>query len=241
MVTVGNQKRFFYVSGTRPCGGLAGGITSSMTFASRRAAGVKLGEYLEREGVRPAFVLGLPRGGVVVAAEVARNLDAPLDVLVVRKIGHPRHREFAVGAIAEPDIVTLDETAIERTHVHPAELRQIIDEEQQRLREYQALFERNHPPDIAGKSVLIVDDGLATGSTMEVAVKSAFQRNASEVAVAVPVASSSAFDRLQEAGAQVYALIVDPEFDAVGRFYDTFAQVEDEEVVELLRQRSPSL
>jgi putative phosphoribosyl transferase len=75
---------------------------------------------------------------------------------------------------------------------------------------------------------------------MEVAVKSAFQRNASEVVVAVPVASSSAFDRIQDAGAQVYALIVDPEFDAVGRFYDTFAQVEDDEVVELLRQRSAS-
>ena len=174
------------------------------------------------------------------AAEVARRLDAPLDVLVVRKIGHPRHREFAVGAIAEPDIVILDREAIERTHVHPDELRQIINEEQQRLREYQAIFERNHPPDIAGKSVLIVDDGLATGSTMEVAVKSAHQRKAEEVSVAVPVASSSAFERIQAAGAQVYALIVDPEFDAVGRFYDTFAQVEDEEVVELLRQRFSS-
>jgi predicted phosphoribosyltransferase len=211
-----------------------------MVFASRHAAGVKLGEYLENDGVRPDFVLGLPRGGVVVAAEVARRLNAALDVLVVRKIGHPRHREFAVGAIAEPDIVILDREAIERTHVHPDELRQIIDEERQRLDEYQAVFERNQPPDIAGKSVLIVDDGLATGSTMEVAVKSAHQRRAAEVAVGVPVASSSAFERIRAAGAQVYALVVDPEFDAVGRFYDTFAQVEDEEVVELLRQRFSS-
>jgi predicted phosphoribosyltransferase len=211
-----------------------------MAFASRRDAGVKLGDYLQREGVRPDLVLGLPRGGVVVAAEVARKLDAPLDVLVVRKIGHPRHREFAVGAIAEPDIVILDEIAIERTHVHPAELRQIIDEEQQRLQDYQAIFERNQPPDLTDKAVLIVDDGLATGSTMEVAVKSAFQRAASDVSVAVPVASGSAFDRIQAAGAQVYALVVDPDFDAVGRFYDTFAQVEDDEVVELLRQRFTS-
>ena len=211
-----------------------------MAFASRQAAGVELGDYLERESLRPDFVLGLPRGGVVVAAEVARRLDAQLDVLVVRKIGHPRHREFAVGAIAEPDIVILDHAAIERTHVHPDELRQIIAEEMQRLHEYQSLFERNDPPDIAGKSVLIVDDGLATGSTMEVAVKSALQRRAAEVAVAIPVASSSAFDRIQAAGARVYALIVDPEFDAVGRFYDTFTQVEDDEVVELLRQRFTS-
>lgn len=211
-----------------------------MAFASRQDAGIKLGDYLRDQGVQVDFVLGLPRGGVVVAAEVARRLDAPLDVLVVRKIGHPRHREFAVGAIAEPDIVILDQTAIERTHVHPYELRQVVSEEQQRLQEYQAMFERNQPPDITGKRVLIVDDGLATGSTMEVAVKSAHQRKAAEVSVAVPVASSSAFDRIQTAGAQVYALIVDPEFDAVGRFYDTFAQVEDEEVVELLRQRFTS-
>ena len=211
-----------------------------MAFASRQDAGIKLGDYLRDQGVQVDFVLGLPRGGVVIAAEVARRLDAPLDVLVVRKIGHPRHREFAVGAIAEPDIVILDQVAIERTHVHPYELRQVINEEQQRLQEYQAIFERNQPPDITGKRVLIVDDGLATGSTMEVAVKSAHQRKAAEVSVAVPVASSSAFDRIQAAGAQVYALIVDPEFDAVGRFYDTFAQVEDDEVVELLRQRFTS-
>jgi putative phosphoribosyl transferase len=209
-------------------------------FASRQDAGVKLGQYLAERGVQPDIVLGLPRGGVVLAAEVAHRLDAPLDVLVVRKIGHPRHREFAVGAIAEPDIVILDHIAIERTHVHSNELREIIEEEQHRLHEYQAIFERNQPPDISGKNVLIVDDGLATGSTMEVAVKSAHQRNALQVAVAVPVASNSAFDRVQTAGAHVYALIVDPEFDAVGRFYDSFAQVEDAEVVELLRQRSTS-
>ena len=211
-----------------------------MAFASRQDAGAKLGDYLQGEGLQPDLVLGLPRGGVVVAAEVARRLDAMLDVLVVRKIGHPRHREFAVGAIAEPDIVILDQTAIERTHVSPDELRQVIAEEQQRLKEYQTIFERDHPPDLTGKRVLIVDDGLATGSTMEVAVKSAFQRKAARVSVAVPVASTSAFERIEAAGAEVYALIVDPEFDAVGRFYDTFRQVEDEEVVELLRQRFTS-
>jgi len=211
-----------------------------MAFASRQDAGVKLADHLERQGVRVDLVLGLPRGGVVVAAEVARALDAPLDVLVVRKIGHPRHREFAVGALAEPDIVILDEDAIRRTHVHPAELREVIAEEQKRLMEYQATFGRNHPPDITGRSVLIVDDGLATGSTMEVAVRSAYQRKAGRVFVAVPVASTSAVERIRAAGAQVYALMVDPEFDAVGRFYDTFTQTQDHEVVELLRQRFTS-
>src|SRR4051812_17621320 len=189
-----------------------------MVFASREDAGRKLSLRLKGEGITPDIVLGLPRGGVIVAAEVADELAVPLDVLVVRKIGHPRHREFAVGAIAEPDIVILDQIAIERTHVYPDELRQVIAEEQQRLREYQTIFERDHPPELTGKTVLIVDDGLASGSTMEVAVKSAFQRRAAEVSVAVPVGSTSAFERIQAAGATVYALIVDPEFDAVGRF-----------------------
>src|SRR5687767_5411528 len=112
------------------------GLRWPMTFSSRQDAGVKLGDELRRKGVRADIVLGLPRGGVVVAAEVAHKLDAPLDVLVVRKIGHPRHREFAVGALAEPDIVILDQDAIGRTHVHPDELREVIAEEQKRLHEY---------------------------------------------------------------------------------------------------------
>lgn len=196
-----------------------------------------LGTLLRREGAGADIVLGLPRGGVVVAAEVARILDAPLDVLVVRKIGHPRHREFAVGALAEPDIVILDQDVIARTHVQPLELREVIAEEQRRLKEYQATFERNQPPDIVDKHILIVDDGLATGSTMEVAVRSARQRKAAQVLVAVPVASTSAIKRIEAAGAEVHALLVDPEFDAVGRYYDAFVQVEDGEVVELLRER----
>ena len=125
-----------------------------MGFASRQDAGVKLADHLRQAGVQADFVLGLPRGGVVVAAEVARVLGAPLDVLVVRKIGHPRHREFAVGAIAEPDIDILDQNAIARTHVHPAELNEVIAEEQKRLQEYQGIFERDHPPELAGKGVL---------------------------------------------------------------------------------------
>src|SRR2546422_9136030 len=120
-----------------------------MNFASREDAGRKLATRLKQEGTTPDVVLGLPRGGVVVAAEVADELDVPLDVLVVRKIGHPRHREFAVGALAEPDIVMLDDEAISRTFVAQDELNDIIAEEKERLGAYVSGFGRGSPVEIA--------------------------------------------------------------------------------------------
>src|SRR5256885_3333946 len=128
-----------------------------MIFASREDAGRKLALHLKQEGVTPDVVLGLPRGGVVVAAEVADELGVPLDVLVVRKIGHPRHREFAVGALAEPDIVMLDEDAIGRTFVAENELNDVVAEEKDRLAAYVNAFGRGSPVELANKRVLLVD------------------------------------------------------------------------------------
>src|SRR5271157_876447 len=108
-------------------------------FASREDAGRRLGRYLKREGVEADVVLGLPRGGVVVAAEVAATLGRPLDVLIVRKIGHPLHREFAVGALAEPDVVILDPVAADLRPALRAQMEEIIQEEKARLARYQAL------------------------------------------------------------------------------------------------------
>ena len=142
-------------------------------FASREDAGVKLGRCLQEQRVRADLVLGLPRGGVVVAAGVAHALHLPLDVLVVRKIGHPWHREFAVGALAENGVVVLDEGVIGTNPVVRAELEEIIQEEKERLRSYQARFHPKGAPDLTGKAVLLVDDGLATGATTEAAVLSA--------------------------------------------------------------------
>src|SRR5260370_28525619 len=141
-----------------------------MNFSSREEAGQELGEMLVRREVQVDIVLGLPGGGVVVAAEVARTLQKPLNALVVRKIGHPRHREYALGALAEHGVVVLDQAAVEQTHVNRAELDQVIAEETARLENYQARFHRADGPDLAGKTVLIVDDGLATGATTEAAV-----------------------------------------------------------------------
>ncbi len=204
-------------------------------FASREDAGRRLGLYLKERGTQAELVLGLPRGGVVVAAEVAGALGLPLNVLIVRKIGHPMHREFAVGALAEGGVVVLDEAVIGTNPVVRAELEDIIEEETNRLRSYQARFHGARAPELGGKVVLLVDDGLATGATTEAAVLSVRNQNARRIVVATPVASTNAVERLGKVADDVIALWVDPDFDAVGRYYEVFSQTTDEEVLALLK------
>ena len=205
-----------------------------MRFASRQDAGRQLGEHLYQQGVEVDLVLGLPRGGVVVAAGVASRLQRPLDVLVVRKIGHPQHREFAVGALAEPDIVIFDETTLAEVPAPRDQLDKVVAEEMARLREYRSHFHGSDLPALRDRRVLLVDDGLATGATAEAAVRSAQRQGACRVTIAAPVASISADDRLRRVADEVVTLMVDPGFDAVGRYYDEFSQTSDEEVLELL-------
>ena len=205
-----------------------------MSFPSRAAAGVELGHFLDGCGIRPDIVLGLPRGGVVVAAEVARILQCPLGALVVRKIGHPRQPEFAVGALAEHGVVLLDPIALERNRVDRAELDKVITEEQERLRNYESKFHAAGDLKLAGQAVLIVDDGLATGATTEAAVSSARMQMARAVSVAAPVASTQAVARLRAVADDVYVLVTDAEFMAVGQYYEDFPQTADDEVVALL-------
>ena len=205
-----------------------------MAFASRHDAGIKLGHHLLEEGVKVDLVVGLPRGGVIVAAEVAHLLRCPLDVLVVRKIGHPLHREFAVGAMAEGDVVLLDESLMGSNPGARARLEEVISEEKERLWQYQIKFHEAKGADIRGRTVLLVDDGLATGATMEAAALSARKRGARETIVAVPVASTSAVRRLRKVADEVIALLVDPGFEAVGVYYERFSQTTDEEVLNLL-------
>jgi len=207
-------------------------------FASREDAGRRLGYFLKDEGTEADLVLGLPRGGVVVAAEVAHILNRPLDTWIVRKIGHPLHREFAIGALAENGVVVLDEAIVQRNSLIRSDLAEIIREEKERLRAYMAKFHREHPPDVSGKSVLLVDDGLATGATTEAAVLSVRKQNAKRIVVAAPVASTNAVERMQRVADHVQALLVDPDFDAVGRYYQEFSQTTDDEVLELLRGAS---
>jgi len=206
-----------------------------MSFASRQDGGQKLGRYLVNEGVEVDVVAGLPRGGVIVAAEVSRLLQRPLEALVVRKIGHPLHREFAVGALAENDVVVLDEKSIDSNETTRAKLADVIQEEKERLSEYQVRFHHDQKVDFCGKNVLVVDDGLATGATMEAAVLSARKQGAQKVIVAVPIGSRSAILRLERVADRVFMVISDPGFEAVGAYYESFPQIEDDEVVNVLR------
>ena len=210
-------------------------------FASREDAGRKLGHFLEGEGIAVDLVLGLPRGGVVVAAEVANVLQVLLDVLIVRKIGHPWHREFAVGALAEGDVVVLDELARANHWLLREGIQEIIEEEKQRLREYQERFHPGRQLEVAEKDIVIVDDGLATGATMEAGVLAARQKGANRILVAAPVGSINAMRRLEKVADDVILLIQDPDFEAVGRYYETFTQTSDEEVVNLIRGQGTTI
>jgi putative phosphoribosyl transferase len=201
-----------------------------VSFANRKEAGALLGRRLKERGTPADIVLGLPRGGVVVAAEVARALARPLDALIVRKIGHPVQREFAVGAIAERGIQLFDPAAPTGS---PA-LDQVIAEEKQRLARVERLLAINRRPPLAGLQVLLVDDGLATGATMEAAARSVRAQRARRVVVAVPVASPHAVNRLGRLADEILTLINDPALEAIGCYYDAFDQTSDEAVIRLL-------
>jgi predicted phosphoribosyltransferase len=206
-----------------------------MIFASRQEAGERLGEFLRQRGIEADLVLGLPRGGVVVAAGVANELRLPLDVLVVRKIGHPFQPEFAVGALAEPDSLFLNEDSLSEFPVAKSKLDKIIAEERERLGEYRRRFHLHEMPVLEGKRILLVDDGLATGATAEVAALSARKQNASRVVVAAPVASINAVELLRRVAHDVEVMSEESDFQAVGQFYDEFSPTEDDQVISLLR------
>lgn len=223
----------FYAARSRVCI-LPVSADGTLMFATREDAGLKLGERLKEIGVQADIVLGLPRGGVVVAAAVARVLNLPLDVLIVRKIGHPWHREFAVGAMAEAGVVILHESAVGRNPLVRYELNRVIQEEKERLHEYETKFHPAGELKLKQSCVLLVDDGLATGATTEAAVLAVRQLGAAKVLIAAPVASSNAMERLSKCADKVLVLLEDPDFQAVGRYYKSFSQTTDEEVLNLL-------
>jgi putative phosphoribosyl transferase len=196
----------------------------SRLFADRAAAGRRVVEVLPELGADP-LVLGLARGGVPVAAEVARELGAQLDVLVVRKVGHPLQREYALGAVSE-DGVALPEDLSGGAVAEQLELAR---------RQAETLRAGRERAPIAGRDVVVVDDGLATGRSMATALETVQRHGAARVMMAVPVAAGPGMRGLQERWEAYAASVVEPpEFFAVGQFYEDFAQVEDEQVAELL-------
>jgi putative phosphoribosyl transferase len=182
-------------------------------------------------------VLGLPRGGVVVAAEVAAKLHAPLDVFLVRKLGVPGHEEFAFGAIASGGVYVINEETVQRTALSQAVVAAVIQREQHELARREQAY-RGHRPalELAGKVVIVVDDGIATGATMEAALTALRQLKPARLVVATPVAAADTVEGLQQHADEVVTLLALDDFQGVGQWYESFDQTSDREVVALLDQ-----
>ncbi|MBM3147696.1 MAG: phosphoribosyltransferase [Actinobacteria bacterium] len=210
--------------------------SESAGYADRRQAGTVLAERLVGlKGRRDVLVLALPRGGVEVAYEVARALDAPLDVLVVRKIGAPGREELALGALATGDVLVLDERLARQFGVGGQELTALKERARVELERRERLYRGDRPPlDVAGKVVVLVDDGLATGSTMRAAVAALRTRRPLRVVVAAPVGPPPVCQIIREEADEVVCLLEPPAMYAVGSWYGDFSQTSDDEVRRLL-------
>ena len=205
-------------------------------FTDRTDAGRQLaGQLASYSGRSDVLVLALPRGGVPVAAEVARSLAAPFDVFLVRKLGVPGHEELAMGAVAEGGVRVLNESLIDELAIPESAVDRVAKQEQLELeRRAQAFRGARTAPDVAGRLVILVDDGLATGATMEAAVMALRQRRPARIVIAVPVAAREAAERLNRIADELVAVALPEPFYAVGGWYEDFAQTTDREVVSLL-------
>ena len=213
-----------------------------MLFKDRHAAGralaVRLNEY---SGLDDAIVLALPRGGVPVGYEVATALGLPLDVFVVRKLGVPSQPELAMGAIASGGVRVLNEEVLRQIKVPQGVIDALTDRESEELRRREVAYREGRPPlDVAGKTVILVDDGLATGSTMRAAVRALKHQHVARVIVAVPVGAPSSCRAIEKEADQMICLEEPEDFRAVGLWYDDFAQTTDQEVRSLLEHSSVS-
>ena len=213
-----------------------------MRFRDRSDAGQKLASRLQFLRDEDVVVLGLPRGGVPVAAEVARALGAPLDVILVRKLGVPAQPELGLGAIGESEARVINPEVVRYAHVSEAEIAQVERKERAELQRRAQRFRGDVPHEsLAGRTAVIVDDGIATGSTARAACQVARALGAATVVLAVPVAPPSTDRTLRGAADEVICLEMPERFLAIGEWYEDFAQTSDEEVVALLRAaRAPA-
>lgn len=207
-------------------------------FRDRTEAGRLLAERLRGYAGRDdVVVLALPRGGVPVAYEVAEELGAPLAVFVVRKLGVPGYEELAMGAIASGGVVVLDEGLVRRLGIGRAQLEDAIAREAQELERREEAYDgRRGPPKLGDKTAILVDDGVATGSTMRAAAQAVRELKPDRVVVAVPVAAADTCDEFREVVDEVVCQVTPRPFHAVGLWYDDFSQTSDDEVRELLER-----
>jgi len=210
----------------------------AIQFPNRAVAGRMLAERLRAyAGRNDVMVLAVPRGGVPVGYEVAHALGVELDVLIVRKLGVPQQPELAMGAIASDGARYLNEEVLQHAHVSDSALRQVVAAETAELERRERLYRGDRlPPDITGRTVIVVDDGMATGASMRAAVLALRSKRPTHIVVAVPVAPEDAAERLQGAADEFVCLQNPRLFYAVGQFYQDFAQTSDEQVRALLKR-----
>ncbi len=208
-----------------------------MVFQDRSDAGEKLAAILlPFKNNNQTIVLGLPRGGVITAYEVAHKLNLPLDIIIARKIGAPNNPEFAIGAIIEDGTIMIDQDIISVYNISQEYLNLELKNNKQEIERRVKLYRKNKAPlDLKDKTVIIVDDGIATGLTVLAAIQSVKKRQAKCVIVATPVAAQDSLEKIKKLVDKVFCLHAPFYFGAVGAFYNNFEQVSNEEVVELLR------
>lgn len=210
-------------------------------FKDRKKAGEELARHLEEfAGRKDVVVLALPRGGVPIGYEVAEHLKAPLDVFIVRKLGVPGHEELAFGALASGDVIVFNEGIIRALRIPEELLQAVIEREQEELERREQLYRKGRPPlDVKDKTIIVVDDGLATGATMAAAVKALQQMEPKDVIAAVPVSSEQACSEFYTlTNARCITAVTPEPFYGVGMWYENFSQTTDEEVKELLAERN---
>ncbi|MGW3957882.1 phosphoribosyltransferase [Streptomyces sp. NPDC004752] len=204
------------------------------TQAGRELAG-RLSALRERGALPDPVVLALPRGGVTVAAEIARALGAPLDVLLVRKIGAPHHEEFGIGAIAGDDPPLYDEHTLELLGLSEEYLAPTVARERTELHRRERRYrEGRPPPGLAGRTVIVVDDGLATGSTARAALRHVRRQAPARLVLAVPVGAPESLDALRAEADDIVCLYAPYSFSSVGQWYDEFGQLTDDDVIDAL-------
>lgn len=206
-------------------------------FKDRKEAGRILADKLSKYTNHPnAVVLALPRGGVPVAYEVAQELGLPLDVLIVRKLGVPNHEELAMGAIASGGVRFLNRSVIESLRILPETLEAVERREALELMRREAIYRGNRSPiQVEGRIVILIDDGIATGSTMRVAIQLLRAQHVQKIIVATPAAPPSAKWEIEPLVDEFIAVVLPPDFYGVGQFYEDFAQMDDDTIYELVQ------
>lgn len=206
-------------------------------FKDRVDAGEILANTLSKYAAENPLVLGLPRGGVPVAFEVAKALKAPLDVFIVRKLGVPGHEELAMGAIATGDVRVLNESVIEYLHISKEAIATETRKEKEELKRRERVYRSGRDPvNVANRTVLLIDDGIATGSTIKAAIAALKKQKAGKIIVGVPVAPSSTIEELKKEVDDLVCISTPDLFMAISVWYDEFPQTTDEQVRELLKK-----